>query len=44
MKSIKAFIKSHPVLNYFVPTFAISWGTILLAVGLGPGGFSATVG
>jgi membrane protease YdiL (CAAX protease family) len=42
MKTIGAFVKSHPLLSYFVLTFAISWGAILLAVGLGPGGFSAT--
>jgi len=35
-------IKSHPLLSYFVLAFAISWGAILIAVGLGPGGFSAT--
>jgi|SRR5215217_249954 len=37
MKTIKAFIKSHPVLSYFALTFAISWGGALIAVG--PGGF-----
>jgi membrane protease YdiL (CAAX protease family) len=42
MKTIKAFIKSHPLLSFFVLAFAISWGTILLVVGIGPGGFSAT--
>lgn len=42
MVTIKAFIKGHPLPSYFAITFAISWGTILLAVGLGPGGFSAT--
>jgi uncharacterized protein len=42
MKTIKAFIKGHPVLSYFALAFAISWGIILIAVGLGPGGFSAT--
>jgi membrane protease YdiL (CAAX protease family) len=42
MKTIKAFIKIHPVLSYFALAFAISWGAILLVVGLGPGGFSAT--
>ena len=42
MTTFKTFIKSHPVLSYFVLAFAISWGAILIAVGLGPGGFSAT--
>jgi uncharacterized protein len=42
MTTIKAFIKSYPLLCFFALAFAISWGTILLAVGSGPGGFSAT--
>ena len=42
MKTIKAFVESHPLLSYFAVAFAISWGTILFVVGLGPGGFSAT--
>jgi membrane protease YdiL (CAAX protease family) len=42
MKTIKAFIKRHPLLSFYTLAFAISWGGILLAVGLGPGGFSAT--
>ena len=40
MMTIKAFIKSHPLLTYFALTFAISWGGILLVVG--PGGIPAT--
>jgi membrane protease YdiL (CAAX protease family) len=42
MTTIKAFIDKHPLLSFFALAFAISWGGILLAVGLGPGGFSAT--
>src|ERR687898_2232019 len=37
MKTIKAFIKKHPVLTYFALTFAISWGGVLLVIG-GPSG------
>jgi uncharacterized protein len=40
MKTVKAFIKSHPLLSYFALVFAISWGGILIVVG--PGGFPAT--
>jgi uncharacterized protein len=42
MATIRAIARGHPLLGYYVLTFAISWGAILLAVGLGPGGFSAT--
>ncbi len=35
MKSIKAFIKSHPLLSYFALTFAISWGGFLIVAGSG---------
>jgi membrane protease YdiL (CAAX protease family) len=42
MTAIKAFLKGHPVISYYALAFAISWGAILLVVGLGPGGFSAT--
>src|ERR671913_2499224 len=42
MRAVKAFVKGHPVISYYALAFAISWGAILLAVGLGPGGFSAT--
>jgi membrane protease YdiL (CAAX protease family) len=41
MKTIKALIKSHPLLSYFVLTFAISWGGILIVVG-GPGAIPGT--
>jgi membrane protease YdiL (CAAX protease family) len=30
MKSIKEFIKNNPVLTYFIITFAISWGGVLI--------------
>src|SRR5215217_7261854 len=42
MKTIRAFIKRHPVLSYYALVFAISWGGILLVIGLGPGGIPAT--
>ena len=38
MKTIKAFIKSHPVLSYFALTFAISWGGMLLLILAGGSG------
>lgn len=37
--TIKTFITKHPVLTYFVLTFAISWGG--LAIVVGPGGITA---
>jgi hypothetical protein len=43
MTTIKAFIKSHALLSYFVLAFAVSWGGIIIAIRLGPGGFSAAV-
>jgi membrane protease YdiL (CAAX protease family) len=42
MKTIKVFIKRHPLLSYFALTFAISWGGFLIAAGVGTGGFSPT--
>src|SRR5215212_5026392 len=44
MRTIKAFINRHPLMSYFAPTFAISWGGILIVVGVGPGGIPATTG
>jgi membrane protease YdiL (CAAX protease family) len=41
MTTIKALIKRHPVLAYFVLTFTISWGGILLIIG-GPGAIPGT--
>ncbi len=40
MISTRAFISRHPVLIYYVLTFAISWGGMLLVVG--PRGFPGT--
>jgi uncharacterized protein len=42
MKTIRAFIRRHPVLAYYAIVFAISWGGILFTVGVGPGGLPAT--
>ena len=40
MTTIKAFIKSHPLLSFFALTFAISWGGMLLIiVAGGTGGY-----
>lgn len=39
--TIRAFIKRYPVPTYFVLTFGISWGGVLLAIG-GPSGILAT--
>ncbi len=36
MKTIKVFIESHPVLSYYALAFAITWGTILIVIGVGP--------
>lgn len=41
MTTIKAFIKRHAVLTFFVLAFAISWVGILLVIG-GPGAFPGT--
>jgi membrane protease YdiL (CAAX protease family) len=42
MKTIKAFLKSHPVVSYYALAFAITWGTILIVVGVGPNAILAT--
>lgn len=41
LTSVKTFIKRHPVLSYYVLTFTISWGGVLLLVG-GPGSIPGT--
>jgi hypothetical protein len=41
MKTVRAFVKRHPVLSFYALVFAISWGGLLLVVG-GPDGISAT--
>ncbi len=38
--TLMSFIRQHPVLSYYVVVFAISWGGILLALGVG--GFVGT--
>jgi len=38
--SIKSLIQKHPVIAYYILTFAISWGVCLALVG--PGGFLST--
>jgi uncharacterized protein len=42
MKTIRTFLKRHPVLAYYALVFTISWGGILLAVGVGSGGLPAS--
>ena len=37
MKTIKAFIRSHPLLSFYALVFALGWGGILILAG-GPGG------
>src|SRR5829696_8880315 len=41
MTTIKAFIKSRPLLCYYALVFAISWGGVLLVIG-GPNAIPAT--
>jgi uncharacterized protein len=36
MKTIRAFIKRHPVLSFFTLAFAITWGGLIMVIG-GPG-------
>ena len=38
MTATKTFVMRHPVVTYFVLTFLISWGGILVV--LGPGAFT----
>lgn len=39
---VASFIKRHPVLTYFVLTFVISWGGVLLVIAVGRGAIPAT--
>jgi membrane protease YdiL (CAAX protease family) len=39
--TIRAFIQAHPVLSYYLLTFALSFGSILILVG--PGAFRGTI-
>jgi membrane protease YdiL (CAAX protease family) len=41
MTAIKAFIKNHQVLTYYILVFLISWGGILILIG-GPGNIPGT--
>ena len=41
MTTIQAFIKKHSVQSYYVLTFLISWGSVLLLIG-GPGNIPGT--
>ena len=41
MRVIRALVTGHPVLTYYILTFAISWGGMLLVVG-GPTGIPGT--
>ena len=43
MTTIKAFIKSHPLLSYFALAFAISWSGLIIVVG-GPSDIPGTGG
>ena len=40
MTTIRAFLKSHPVLSFFALAFTLSWGAVLMVVG--PSGFLGT--
>src|SRR5215216_972284 len=42
MKTTKAFVESHPVMSFYALAFAITWGTILIVVGVGPSAILAT--
>ena len=33
MTTTKAFVKRNPVLTYFIVTFVISWGAVLIMIG-----------
>ncbi len=41
MATVRAFVRKHPVLSFYVIAFAFAWGGILAVVG-GPGGIPGT--
>src|SRR5262245_66342204 len=42
MTTLTTFVIKHPVVTYFVLTFTMSWGGVLLVIG-GPAGMSGTM-
>lgn len=42
MRTTNTFIKSHPVLSFCALAFAITWGTSIIVIGVGPNAILAT--